>query len=90
MWTYHNPVRISVGNGSLDQLPALLAGRNCLLVTFPEAESLGLVQRVRNLIGEQLRGVIDSIQPNPDVQWLAPLYEQVQREHAYVPVIVNL
>lgn len=90
VWTYHNPVRISVGNGSLDQLPALLAGRNCLLVTFPEAESLGLVQRVRNLIGEQLRGVIDSIQPNPDVQWLAPLYEQVQREHAYVPVIVAL
>lgn len=90
MWTYHNPVRVIAGNGSLNQLPALLAGRNCLLVTFPEAGSLGLVQRIRQLIGEQLRGVIDSIQPNPDVQWLAPLYEQVQRDHADVPVIVAL
>ena len=90
MWTYHNPVHISVGRNSLDQLPALLAGRSCLLVTFPEAQSLGLVQRMRQLLGAQLRGVIDSIAPNPDVQWLAPLYEQVQRDHAEVPVIVAL
>lgn len=90
MWTYHNPVQISAGHGQLHQLPALLAGRHCLLVTFPEAERLGLVQRVRSLIGAQLRGVIDGIQPNPDVQWLAPLYEQVQRKHADVPVIVAL
>ena len=90
VWTYHNPVRISAGNGSLTQLPALLAGRNCLLVTFPEAQGLGLVQKVRDLVGDQLRGVIDSIAPNPDVRWLAPLYEQVQRDHADVPVIVAL
>ncbi|MBV8248940.1 MAG: iron-containing alcohol dehydrogenase [Comamonas sp.] len=90
MWTYHNPVRVIAGNSSLNQLPAVLAGRSCLLVTFPEAEGLGLVQRVRELLGEQLRGVIDGIQPNPDVQWLAPLYAQVQREHAEVPVIVAL
>ena len=83
-------MRVIAGNGSLNQLPALLVGRNCLLVTFPEAGSLGLVQRIRQLIGEQLRGVIDSIPPNPDVQWLAPLYEQVQRDHADVPVIVAL
>ena len=51
MWTYHNPVRVIAGNGSLNQLPALLVGRNCLLVTFPEAGSLGLVQRIRQLIG---------------------------------------
>ena len=90
MWTYHNPVHTHVGRNSLNQLPALLAGRNCLLVTFPEAEELGLVQRVRALLGSQLRGVIDSIAPNPDVQWLAPLYEMVQRDHAEVPVIVAL
>jgi phosphonate metabolism-associated iron-containing alcohol dehydrogenase len=90
VWTYHNPVHISVGRNSLDQLPALLARRSCLLVTFPEAESLGLVRRMRQLLGAQLRGVIDSIAPNPDVQWLAPLYGQVQRDHAEVPVIVAL
>lgn len=90
MWTYHNPVRISAGAGSLQQLPALLAGRNCLLVTFPEARSLGLVQRVQDLLGAQLQGVVDCVQPNPDVQWLAPLYAQVQRDHGDVPCIVAL
>lgn len=90
MWNYHNPVHIAAGDSSLNQLPVLLAGRHCLLVTFPEAESLGLVQRVRLLIGEQLRGVIDTIEPNPDVKWLAPLYAQVQRDYADVPVIVAL
>lgn len=90
VWTYHNPVHITAGNGSLNQLPALLAGRNCLLVTFPEAQSLGLVQRMQEMLGAQLKGVIDCIQPNPDVQWLESLYEQVQRDHADVPVIVAL
>ncbi len=90
MWTYHNPVRITAGAGSLQQLPALLAGRDCLLVTFPEARSLGLVQRVQDLIGAQLQAVVDCVQPNPDVQWLAPLYAQVQRDHADVRCIVAL
>lgn len=90
VWTYHNPVHITAGNGSLNQLPALLAGRKCLLVTFPEAQTLGLVQRMQEMLGAQLKGVIDCIQPNPDVQWLESLYEQVQRDHADVPVIVAL
>lgn len=90
MWTYHNPVSICAGIGSLNQLSTLLHGRSCLLVTFPEAEGLGLVQRVRQLLGDQLRGVVDCIQPNPDVQWLAPLYDRVHREHADVDCIVAL
>lgn len=90
METYHNPVRITTGSGSLNQLPSLLAGRRCLLVTFPEAQGLGLVQRVRQLLGEQLSGVVDCIQPNPDVQWLAPLYDRVHREYADVDCIVAL
>lgn len=90
MWTYHNPVRVVAGPSSINQLPALLAGRRCLLITFPEADSLGLVQRVRGLIGAQLCGVIDAIEPNPDVRWLAPLYERVMREYADVPVVVAL
>ena len=90
VWTYHNPVAIHGGAGALQRLPRLLAGRACLLVTFPEAGPLGLIDRVRQLLGTQLKGVIDGIAPNPDVQWLSPLYEQVHREHAAVPCIVAL
>lgn len=90
MWNYHNPVNVIAGINSIEKLPALLAGRKCILVTFPEARELGLVQRVQQLVGQQLCGVIDNIAPNPDVQWLGPMYEQVQREYAEVPVIVAL
>jgi phosphonate metabolism-associated iron-containing alcohol dehydrogenase len=87
---YYNPVHITMGSGSLNDLPVVLAGRSCLLVTFPEAQGLGLVQRVQRLLGDQLKGVVDCIQPNPDVQWLAPLYERVHREYADVDCIVAL
>ena len=90
MWTYHNPVNIQAAPGALARLAGLLAGRDCILVTFPQAHDLGLVERMQALLGAQLRGVISEIQPNPDVQWLAPLYEQVQRDHADVPCVVAL
>ena len=44
---YHNPVAIRFGAGSLAELPEVLAGRRTVLVTFPEAEALGLVARLR-------------------------------------------
>lgn len=90
MWNYHNPVHVRCGAQSLDDLPGVLRGRDCLLVTFPEAHGLGLVQRMRALLGPQLHGVIEGIQPNPDVSWLAPLYERVHREHAHTPCLVAL
>lgn len=90
MWNYHNPVKVIAGVNSLEKLPALLGGRSCILVTFPEARGLGLVGRVHQLVGEQLHGVIDTIAPNPDVQWLGPLYEQVQRDYTAAPVIIAL
>ena len=41
-YRYHNPVAIHLGPGSLEALPAILAGRRAAVVTFPEAEGLGL------------------------------------------------
>jgi phosphonate metabolism-associated iron-containing alcohol dehydrogenase len=78
---YHNPVAIRFGAGSIAELPAVLAGRRAVLVTFPEAEGLGLVDRVRALLGSSLLGVEDQIQPNPDVAFLAPLYQRFWRDH---------
>lgn len=78
-YRYHNPVAIVGGPGSIETLPALLAGRRAVLVTFPEAESLGLVARLRALLGDLLVGVEDRIAPNPDVSELAPMYERFWR-----------
>jgi hypothetical protein len=85
---YHNPVAIRVGAGALAELPEVLRGRRVVLVTFPEAESLGLVARVRTLLGAQLLGVEDRIEPNPDVSYLAAMYERFWRDHAACEALV--
>jgi len=85
---YHNPVALRIGAGALDELPAALAGRRAVLVTFPEAESLGLVARVRALLGSRLLGVEDRIEPNPDVSYLAPMYARFWRDHADCEALV--
>ncbi|WP_034295053.1 iron-containing alcohol dehydrogenase PsrA [Herbaspirillum sp. RV1423] len=88
MWNYHNPVAIQAGSGSLAQLPTLLDGRRALLITFPQAAALGLEARIAQLLGPQLAGIENAVQPNPDVSWLAPMYERVWRRHADIECIV--
>jgi phosphonate metabolism-associated iron-containing alcohol dehydrogenase len=78
-WRYHNPVEIHFGAGVLATLPAVTAGRKVTLVTFPEAAGLGLVDRLRQLLGRDLVEVIDRTEPNPDVASLGALYEAYWR-----------
>ena len=85
---YHNPVAIRFGGGAVEELPAQLAGRRTVLVTFPEAEGLGLVARLRAILGDKLLAVLDRIEPNPDVSYLAAMYERFWREHARADAVV--
>lgn len=85
---YHNPVAIVAGSGSLASLPALLAGRSVVLVTFPEAKALGLVDRLSAILGPALRGVEDGIAPNPDVATLGPMYERFWHTHRDVDAVL--
>lgn len=73
-WLYHNPVTIRFGSGCIEALPQVLAGRKATLVTFPEAQGIGLTRRLRELLGKSLVTVIDRTAPNPDVADLAELY----------------
>jgi phosphonate metabolism-associated iron-containing alcohol dehydrogenase len=90
MWTYYNPVDVHSGCGSLAQLPALLGPRRAILVAFPEAIGLGLVDRIRELLGTRLAAVETGVHPNPDVEWLAPMYERLWRDHADIDCIIAL
>jgi phosphonate metabolism-associated iron-containing alcohol dehydrogenase len=85
---YHNPVAIRFGRRSLEELPALLAGRRAVVVTFPEARALGLVERLTRLLGSSLAGIEERTMPNPDVQELGPMYGRFWREHDAAEVIV--
>ncbi|MDH0868165.1 iron-containing alcohol dehydrogenase PsrA [Mitsuaria sp. GD03876] len=90
VWKFHNPVDVRAGIGALERLPELVGAREALLIAFPEAEPLGLVGRVRQMLGERLVAVETAIQPNPDVRWLAPLYERLWRDHAGARCVIAL
>lgn len=78
---WHNPVDVRFGDGVLDTLPARLAGRRAVLVTFPEAAAIGLRSRAEALIGTALAGVVDDVEPNPGVDWFRDRYARHWREH---------
>jgi phosphonate metabolism-associated iron-containing alcohol dehydrogenase len=76
-----NPVQVTFGAGSLARLPALLDGRECVLVTFPEARETGLEARLAQILGKQLRTVVRDVAPNPDTAWFAARHEASWRDH---------
>ncbi|WP_077033497.1 iron-containing alcohol dehydrogenase PsrA [Pelomonas sp. KK5] len=82
---FHNPVRTIAGQGALQALPDLLAGRRALLLSFPEAGPLGLLDDLR----AQVVAVIDTITPNPDIADLAALYDEVWRHDAEVLIALG-
>ncbi|MES2584269.1 MAG: iron-containing alcohol dehydrogenase PsrA [Pseudomonadota bacterium] len=86
--TYHNPVSIHCGRGSLEQLPAILAGRRVVVVTFPEARALGLLARLKGLLKDSLVAIIDDVHPNPDVAHLSGLYNRFWQSAAQCDAIV--
>ncbi len=85
---YHNPVAITFGEDTIDELPGILGGSRAVVVTFPEAESIGLVGRVRAILGSGFAGIEAGSQPNPDVSVLAPMYERFWRDYAACEAIV--
>jgi phosphonate metabolism-associated iron-containing alcohol dehydrogenase len=89
-WAFHNPVAIHAGAGALDRLPRLVGDRRVLLVAFPEAVALGLVDRVEALLGDHLAAIETDVRPNPDVAWLAPMYERSWRDGPDVQCVVAL
>jgi phosphonate metabolism-associated iron-containing alcohol dehydrogenase len=89
-WTYHNPVAVTFGNGTLDRLATIVGARSVALVAFPEAAALGYVDSVSRELGSALAGVIDDIQPNPDVAHLGELHARFWRDFASCDAIVAL
>lgn len=87
-WRYHNPVHVVFGAGTLAELAALLGERKATLVTFPEATEVGLLDRLRAVLGTRLARVIDRTEPNPDVASLAPLYRDFWRARDAGDVLV--
>jgi phosphonate metabolism-associated iron-containing alcohol dehydrogenase len=85
---YHNPVDVMFGAGMLDRLPEVVGDRKAVVVTFPEADALGVAGRLRQYLGKSLIGVIADVEPNPDVAHLARLYARFRNDYSACQVIV--
>ncbi|MEO6919864.1 MAG: iron-containing alcohol dehydrogenase PsrA [Collimonas sp.] len=87
---FHNPVAIHYGADCLQDLPQILGAGKVVLVTFPEARALGLVDKMAGLLGDRLSYVIEDIQPNPDVAGLAAMYQRFWRQEQACDTVVAL
>jgi len=80
-------VAVTFGWGCLSQLPTLLKGRRAVVITFPQARDTGLLGSLQTLLGSQLAGVIDDVQPNPELSWITERYAQFWRQYADCVVV---
>jgi phosphonate metabolism-associated iron-containing alcohol dehydrogenase len=87
---YHNPVSITFGAGALSALPGVVAGRKAVVVTFPEAEALGLANRLKLLLGDSLLGIEAGTVPNPDIANLTALYEHFWKHYAKAELVIGV
>lgn len=67
-WQFWNPVRVVFEAGALDRLGDHLDCRRAVLVTTPGFRRRGVVARIEAALGSRLAGVIDDVQPNPDLR----------------------
>lgn len=65
--TFHNPVRVRIGDGALDGLGALVAGRRCVVLTSAGMVKRGTLARVEAAIGSGVAGRYTDVTPNPTI-----------------------
>ena len=87
---FHNPVATFFGPDSLKEIRNLTDNQQVALVTFPEARSLGLIDRVKELLGGRLAYVIEDVQPNPDVAQLSGIYERFWQQASHCQTVIAL
>lgn len=87
---FHNPVATFFGADSLKEIRSLTENQYVALVTFPEARSLGLIDRVQALLGDRLAYIVEDVQPNPDVAQLSGIYERFWQQASHCQTVIAL
>ncbi|RYE10614.1 MAG: iron-containing alcohol dehydrogenase [Hyphomicrobiales bacterium] len=89
MWTYRNPVDLHFGNGVIEQIGRVVAGRRYLLVTHPDAPIARWRDRVVALAGDPV-AIADEVEPNPSLEMLARMCSRLSTIADRVEVVVAL
>ncbi|HET8609694.1 MAG TPA: iron-containing alcohol dehydrogenase PsrA [Burkholderiales bacterium] len=87
-YRYHNPVAATFGRNAIESLKQTVGNRNAVLVTFPEAEGLGITGRITDILGDRIIAVESGTEPNPDIVGLTTMYRRFWSEHRQCEVIV--
>jgi len=87
--SFHNPVQIHFGKGSLEKLPATLADRPCALITTLGMVRRGVVDRLKDLCGNKILAVFSEIQPNPTVAFTNAAAKYLEESPAEVILAVG-
>ena len=89
MQGFHNPVRISFGNGAFDLLPDAVAGRTCALVTTEGMAHRGVVDRARGALGDRIVASFTGVAPNPTVASCEDAHEALRDADADVLIALG-
>lgn len=89
VWAYENPVRVVFGRGAFEDLPASIAGRPYVLVTYPDSYFADLGDRLAGAAGKPL-AVVDDVAPNPDFKLLGDQVARLRRLHQAPQAFVAL
>ncbi|MCQ4261246.1 alcohol dehydrogenase [Stutzerimonas stutzeri] len=72
-WSFHNPVKLNAGQGSLKQLPQWLCSGTWLLVTTNGFTCRGMTCQVQKLLPSINLVIYDQVTPNPELDDLEKL-----------------
>jgi alcohol dehydrogenase class IV len=77
---FYNPVRIRFGTGCISEVGEITKESRVLLLTTPGFSTRGVVKRLKRLLGPALVEVVDSIGPNPELDYLEILARLLQHQ----------
>ncbi|WP_162251162.1 iron-containing alcohol dehydrogenase, partial [Rhizobium sp. Root482] len=77
-FSFGNPTRIIFGAGKIAELGSIVVGKRICLVTSAGFTRRGLTQRLRDALGDRLVHVVDTIDPNPDLDRLDAIIRDVR------------
>lgn len=77
-FSFCNPTAIVFGVGKLAELPKIVAGERVCLVTTAGFTRRGMTEKLKSLFGARLVSIIDTIDPNPDLDALDIIIAKVR------------
>lgn len=72
-WSFYNPTRIIFGENSFESIGSLVAGTEVIVVTSPGFRRRGLVGRIEELLNGRVAFVLDTVTPNPSLEYIEGL-----------------